>query len=259
MTEWTTRRRAALVETLADLSRRLDDLEWQEYTPETAHRRRTLDASRRSLRDEYRAGIPVRAISRCPFTGTEVNHSIDDVGLDGPWWDFHATVRPTEHLPPTFFALTGAVRLGAEPAAAPFLCKPGPEVPYVIPRMLDHEAVKAVVSSRQIGQHRGFAIMYFADPIPYDLARANEWGGNDYWFTDAAGKRVWREEPERESDMDFDLRPWIEAGKLLWIAPDDASLTLRSEVSACPYLDRDGSRERTRIQDGKVWRPSDLS
>jgi hypothetical protein len=259
MTEWTTRRRAALVETLADLSRRLDDLEWQEYTAEVAHRRRTLDASRVNLRDEYNSGLPVRAISRCPFTGAVVNHSIDDFDLDGPWWDYHATVRPIEHLPATFFAMTGAVKLGGEPTSAPFLCKPGPEVPYVIPRMLEHEAVKAVVSSLRIGQHRGFAIVYFAEPIPYDLARANEWGGNEYWFTDAAGRRVWREEPERESDMDFALRPWIEAGRLLWIPPDDASLELRSDVEECPYIDLDGSREATRIQDGKVWRPSDLS
>ena len=59
--------------------------------------------------------------------------------------------------------------------------------------------------------------------------------------------------------MDFDLSSWIGAGKLLWIGPGDTSLELRSDVEECPYLDLDGRREMSRIQDGKVWRPSDLS
>ena len=29
-------------------------------------------------------------------------------------------------------------------------------------------------------------------------------------------------------DRDADLKPWMEAGKLLWIQPGDTSLTLRS-------------------------------
>ncbi len=53
-------------------------------------------------------------------------------------------------------------------------------------------------------------------------------------------------------DADFDLAPWIEQGKVFWIAPGDESMTLRSDVQGCPYLNLLGSREFVSICRGKV-------
>lgn len=224
--------------------------------PVAAYRLHQHDQSffeeRSRLRREYEAGVPVVALSRCPITGQVAYHSIDYFDLDGLWWNYEGPIRPREQLLPTYFAVTGAVRLLGLPARAPFLSKPGPEVPYVIPRLLQHGSVVAVLSSLGIGPHQGFAILYFAHPVP-DVTRVNTWGTNEYQVVDAEGDIGWDEAPLVESDMDFELAPWISAGRLWWIAPGDPSLTLRGEVAGCPYLGLSGRRAVTRIQAGRVW------
>lgn len=205
------------------------------------------------LKDEYVAGVPVIALFRCPFTGGMMHHSLDHFGLDGLWWNYEAACRPVEQLPETYFALTGALRLMSPPPWFPFLCKPGPEVPYVIPRMLRHPVVTAVLSTGSIGELQGYAITYFAKPIPYDIPRINTWGTNEYKLRDDKGRLRWDSYLDNPFDMDFDLGPWISKRKLLWIAPGDTTLTLRDTVSGCPYLGLDGRRKITYIQKGKVW------
>ena len=205
------------------------------------------------VQDEYAAEVPVLPLARCPFSGELMEHSIDHFGLDGLWWNYEADVRPVEQLPATYFALTGAVRLSSPPPEAPFLCKPGPEVPYVVPRLLQQPAVKAVLSSLLIGENRGYAITYFASPMLYDVPRVNTWGTNDYKFRDETGQLRWDSQPDSPRDMDFDLAPWIAQGKLLWVAQGDATLTLRDTAGGCPYLQLEGRRSITRIQEGQVW------
>ena len=182
-----------------------------------------------------------------------MHHSIDHFGLDGLWWSYHAACRPVEQMPATYFAMAGALQLAGPPPWFPFLCRPGPEVPFVVPRILRHPAVKAVLSTGSIGEHQGYAITYFAKPIPYDFPRINTWGAHSYKFIDENGQIRLGSEPDNPSDMDFDLAPWISNGKLLWIAPGDTTLTLRDRESECPYLGLDGSRKITCIQKGKVW------
>lgn len=205
------------------------------------------------LKDEYVAGVPVMALSRCPFTDQTMQHSMDHFGLDGLWWNYEAACRPVEQLPESYFALAGALRPAGPPPWFPFLCKPGPEVPCVIPPMLRHPAVKAVLSTGSVGEHQGYAIAYFAKPIPFDIPRVNTWGTNEYKFRDEKGKLRWDSQPDNPFDMDFDLAPWISNGKLLWIAPGDTTLTLRDTVSGCPYLGLEGRRKITYIQKGRVW------
>lgn len=201
---------------------------------------------------EYMAGLPVIAVSSCPFTGIVMHQSVDHFGLDGLWWNYRAACRPVEQLPETYFALTGALRLAGPPTQFPFLCRPGPEIPYVVPRMLRHPAVKAVLSTGSIGEHQGYAITYFAKPIP-DIPRINTWGAHCYKFIDEKGQTRLGSEPDNPSELDFDLAPWIANGKLLWIAPGDTTLTLRDTVSGCPYLGLEGRRQITYIRNGRVW------
>lgn len=206
-----------------------------------------------TLLAEYVAGVPVVALSRCPFTGEVMHHSLDHYGLDGLWWDYLAPARPEEQLPATYFAVTGAVRLGSDVRNTPFLCKPGPEVPFVLPRLLQHPSMVAVLFSLPVGGHQGYAIAYFADPMPWDLPRVNSWGANEYRFVDQEGVTGWDAQPEKLEEFDFELEPWLTAGRLRWIAPGDQSMTIREGVQGCPYLGLKGRRTVTRIQHGKVW------
>lgn len=206
-----------------------------------------------ALSDRYEQGVPVVPLSRCPFTGREVVHSIDNFGLDGLWWDSESPARPQEDLPPTYFAVTGAVKLDSEVEGFPFLCQPGPGVPFVIPRLLEHPDIKAVVSSLAVGRHQAYPVFYFADPVPYDIERVNNWGAEDYMYLDPSGQYRWNASVLTPADLDFDLGRWIRTGKLLWIAPGDAKLTLRSDVRRCPYLSIDGPRALTFVRQGETW------
>ena len=192
--------------------------------------------ARQALRAEYVAGLPRVKVARCPFTDAVVTHSLDTAGLDGLWWRYEDVVQQAEDLPATFFALTGAVRLGEPVEDVPFLVKPGPEAPYVVPRILLHNDVRAVVSQVAVGAHTGYAVTYFADPAPPLLARVNTWGANEHWFTDERGT-WWDSSDEDESELDFELAPWVDSGKLRWVAPGDADGRLRTGLDGCPYVD----------------------
>ncbi len=208
-----------------------------------------LEQARRA----YREDLPGVALSRCPFTGELLSYSLDPFGLDGLWWDAEAPIRPLEEpLPSTFFALTGALCLEEPVERFPFLCKPGPEAPFVVPRLLAEPEIRAVISSVTIGPHSAYPVVYFASPEAPPVPRINTWGTNDYRFRDLAGNSVWDEVPEDPEDYAFDFASWIAEGKLLWIERNDSSLTLRAG-DGCPYLDLPGRRQPLRIQAGEVW------
>jgi len=207
------------------------------------------------VREAYLATVPTLAVSRCPITGEPLTYPIDPDGLDGLWWRYEAAVHPLFHPLRTLFALTGALRFNGDPDWTPFLCKPGPEAPFVLPRLLAEPAMAAVVSSVPVGRHTGYLVAYFAPEAPVGLSRPNTWGINHSVFTGAAGDASWDAQPEDPSEFDFQLRPWIEGGRILWIAPGDASLTLRRTLEGCPYLDVPSSRAVVRVQEGRRWEP----
>lgn len=221
-----------------------------------------MDKEIQELLRRYLEGLPVRNLSRCPFTGEKLSLAIDDLGLDGLWWNYDAPKRPKNKLPATYFAMDGAIKLGGAPEKAPFLCSPGPDVPFVLPWILEFVQVKAVISSIRIGLHTAYPIFYYADPMLYGEMRVNDWGTGRYWETGSIIPELFTPgqyvsiNPDSDK-YDFNLEPWIKSGKLLWIAPGDESLTLHGHVSRCPYLDLPGSRRLKFIRDGKVWEDDD--
>ncbi len=60
----------------------------------------------------YLGGLPIKDLSRCPFTGEKLSMAIDDFGLDGPFWNYNAPKRPENNLPQSFFPLTELLSLG---------------------------------------------------------------------------------------------------------------------------------------------------
>jgi hypothetical protein len=204
---------------------------------------------RTALRDEYEAALSVVPFARCPFTGVVFSHTLDTGGLDGLWWQYDLPIRGLEQdRPPTYFAMTGAVALSGPPEPAPFDRKVGPEVPFVVARMLLHDDVRAVIQALPIGAHTGYAITYFARPVPPMLQRFNEWGTSLYTYETEDDPELWDDIEEELEILDVDLARWIDAGDLLWVAPGDTTVTLRSTSADCPYVGLKGKAEFTVIE-----------
>ena len=210
-------------------------------------------AASRLAREAYVEILPHVALSRSPVTGQVFAPRIDVVDLDGPWWDAREPARPDELAPGDVVSFAGAMQLAEDRiGVAPFLAVPGPEVPFVHPGLLASDGVRAVISQVDVGPHTGYPIVYFADTQDLPI-RLNEWGANRYRYTGAEG-----EDFPYEGDWDFDLGPWLDNGKLLWISPGDAALELHRGRDGCPFVDLPGRRGIARVQDGEVWWPPDV-
>ncbi len=210
------------------------------------------------LRDQYLATLPRVLLARCPFSGAEARHSLDTTGLDGLWWRYERPVRPAEEpVPPTWLAMTGAVSLAQPVEATPFLVRPGPAVPGVLPRLLESDAVRAVVSEVPVGHHRGFAVTYFEER-PSDVSPVNTWGASAYRVLEEGGRALEASLPALDDELDFELGSWIERGKLSWIAPGDETAELHDDLEGCPYLDLEGTRETQHLEGGSIWTASTI-
>ena len=205
------------------------------------------------LMHRYRYGLPRLTIARDPTTGLLFEWAVDTFGLDGPFWDYHHPLRPSVDLPTSVFALTGAMELAKPVPEFSHLAKVGPGAPFVVPRLFAHEQVVAVVREIRVGGNRAWPVTYFADPPLLDHHRFNTWGTNGYEWRGPEGDRRWNDNVEDVESLDFELRPWIEAGRLKWIAPNDDDGELRETPRRCPYLAIDGVRAFQRVSFGKVW------
>ena len=238
-------------------------LVWEDNDDDSPSLREQLIDRRRELRLAYLEVLPTVAVSRCPFTHEVLRRAVDVVDINGLYWEAKAPTRPpAEEAPANFIGMSGAMRIGEPVALAPFLAKPGPEVPFVRPDILRHEAVTAVITELPVGPHVGYPICSFLDPragaaIPTEL-RLNEWGSERFRVHEPGAGWKWGSELDDDSSYDYDVAAWVEAGKLQWIAPGDADLTLRTGADDCPYLDLRGHRAVTRIEDGDVWWPEDV-
>lgn len=203
--------------------------------------------------EAYTAALEPVELSRDPVTGEVFALHLDTLGLQTPWWSRDPVIRPPSDRLPKCFAFTGAMMLGGPPPNTPWLVAPGPEVPYVVPRLLEPSSITAVLSSVTVGDHQGYLIAYFADGPDPEVTRINQWGLGDYWAVDANGEAKWDETYESSEVRDFDLAPWIQRGRLRWIAPADASLTLHDTVDGCPYLGLEGIQRAKFIQRGDIW------
>lgn len=206
----------------------------------------------------YRAGLPKLVLSRCPYTQFELRHTFDPYGLDGLWWDAASPERPQAERLYTCQCITGAMTLGQPAERFPFLAKPGPAVPYVIPALIRDPRVTAVVSSFPCGRHRAYCIAYFSARECDGLLWPNEWGADFRWREGGASPGGWSDATDLEELWDFQLTPYVEQNKLFWIAPDDPSAALRSGLAGCPYVNLPGERRAQRVSHGEVWFGNEL-
>lgn len=203
--------------------------------------------------EAYVDAVPIVPLSRSPLNGSLFETSLDTFGIDGLWWAYEYDYRPYVEPPRDLFAWTGAMKLDGAIPAWSLKAMIGPDVPFVLPRILDHPAVTAVVSSVLVGEHIGFPIVYYADPQPPDLERVDDWGHSSYTYLRPDGSPASAHSIQDDAEKDFALRPWLDRERLLWIAPGDESLTLHRGASGCPYVDLPGERRRRYVQEGETW------
>jgi hypothetical protein len=202
---------------------------------------------------EYVDRLPRVPMSVCPFSGAPLLHSFDPFGLDGPWWQQDREVEIEEPAPPpTFKVLLGAVALhGREPAEARDPVIPGPEAPYVVPRLLRLPGMVAVVSELRLETgDTAYPIAYFSEsPIAPRLLHQH-WLQQDLWFEVAPGKSGWL---IANDVWDFELEPWLASGKLRWAETVEQGLQLVDPASgpACRFVGLEGARWPQSIAGGQ--------
>jgi hypothetical protein len=206
--------------------------------------------------ERYRELLPDVPVSRCPFTGELLAWAMDVVDLDGWYWDIDSPIRRLSDPPNSFLTLTGAMRIREPVTWAPFCVAPGPSVPYVVPRILDQSETIAVIAQLPVGRHIGWPIAYFG-ARDTGIELENYWGDNDYYRYDSNGTPLgWKTVIPDVCNYDFELEPWISSGKLSWIAPGDASMTVRQGLADCPYVRLEGPRRLGFVEEGRVRYPS---
>ena len=196
---------------------------------------------------DYRAQLPPVAVSRCPFCTTVLSQAMDLWGPDGYAWQErlfskeHQTPRGCEH----FGVLQGALHIGdLPPRGGAFAdAKVGPEVPFVIPRLLQQPTVVAVVATVPLEcGYTAYPIAYFTREKLAPDAFTQTWLQTTYGWQWEHGKYGWRVDTD---PWDFELEPWVADRKLFWIDPGDPDLKMKSVADGpCPYVGLEGLRER---------------
>ncbi len=205
------------------------------------------------LQGEYADRLPRVLMGRCPFTGAPLKRCFDPFGLDGPWWGKGRTFKPDEPKPPaTFRVLLGALDLrGRVPSEAIEEVIPGPGVPFVVPRLLELPGMVAVISRLTLATgDLAYPIAYFSQSSIAPEVLHQFWTRPVHWFKTAEGGSGWI---IANDIWDFELAPWIEAGKLFWISPGDADAKVHGRDSGvpCPYLGLPGERMQQTLSDGE--------
>jgi hypothetical protein len=200
------------------------------------------DAAWRNAADveaAYFEGLPRVAMGCCPFDGKPLVRSIDPYGLDGPWWNPGACSH--EPVPcPHFCVLLGA--LGPVAAASRrggFDLWPGPQKPFVVPRLLAMPSMTAVLAEHRFeGLPLVYTVAYFAQPRPLPEQLTAAWPRSNFVYTTQVLVDGWRPAGE---DLDFDLVPWLAGAQLRWCEPGtDNSRLVEAPAKRCPFAGLEG-------------------
>lgn len=196
---------------------------------------------------EYESRLPRITMCCCPYCAKPLVRTFDPFGFDGLWWEQAAAPREM----PTcthFCVLLGAVNYnGLPPKAGGFEANPGPEVPYVVPDLLNHPDMIAVISKVDMENgYTAFPIAYFAKKRPPDEKLTAGWARKMHVYKTQMGEDGWRYPYYK---WDFDLTPWIMKGNVLWCAPDSDNRTLITDAAArYPYLNMSGLQKNIFIE-----------
>jgi hypothetical protein len=200
---------------------------------------------------EYADRLPRMRLSVCPYCEEPLRRVFDPFGMDGPWW--HADVQVTYEEPDAcehFRVLLGAVNLGGrEPAEVGEEVRPGPEVPFVVPELLQVAGMRAVIGSLKLATGDvAYPIGYFANEPTDPLDLHQPWCRTMFWFTDDDGTG-WS---ASNAEFDFQLAPWVQSGAVAWTDLADEEARVRTgPLAEFPFLDIPGERSLQQIVGGE--------
>ncbi len=214
-----------------------NDPSWRELEKE----RNALYQKIEPLIKEYWSILPAVELSRCPFCEAKLMRRFDAVDLNGFWW-MDRTQRPCDEPQscPHFCLLTGALNFNGRPVSGGlFECLPGPDVPYVIPRILEFPTMSAVLSGIPMTcGYTAYAVAYFAQQPPAPKTLTHAWARKIFQFKDESGKSGW---DIKDEAVDYELAPWIKSGKLLWYADGKLNHSAK-DPQECPLLNIKGKK-----------------
>lgn len=191
---------------------------------------------------DYFGEIPLVPMSLCPFCAEELLQPFDSFGLDGLWWRPEAGPEPVPSCP-HFCVVRGAVSFGSKRPVAPYFeVHPGPEVPYVLPSLLEQPGMVCVVGKLEM--RNGFvaySIAYFSEVRPRPVRLTAPWPRTIYTYRTDHGDARWRVAAEH---WDFDLAPWIRHGRLRWLLPESGGVRLNDSGDDCAFVGLPGRRRR---------------
>lgn len=219
--------------------------------------RRALLEKEEELQRSYWDSLPTVPISRCPTDGALVRKRIDAFGLDGSWWLSRAPDEPPAG-DPHVLTYTGALKLaGVDVSIVPRSMEPilpGPEVPYVIPRLLLIPEVKCVISSIELfdGLATAYLMTYFAHPGIAPSRGHPMWLRDMFYYAEPGGGVRWDAPMDR---WDFDIAKWLRESreKIYWINSGDPGMAVHTgPAEQCPYIGIEGVRTPRSIKNGRV-------
>ena len=243
MTDFTQEVRDSLVAKIASLK---DDLypERRGLAPPNEKTKNRLREAYYAALAEYADRLPRIIFGRCPFTGAPFTRVIDPFGLDGPWWHQKCVLKIDEPTAPKAFKThLGALSLnGRKPIEVGGKVSPGPDSPFVIPRLLRLPGMIAVLRQidLEIGD-RAWVVSYWSRENIPPVRLHQPWLRVDHWFKNERGKSAWT---IANDTWDFELEPYLADGRLRWIQPGDSQQRVVSfaDKEQCPFVGLPGDR-----------------
>jgi hypothetical protein len=221
--------------------------QWRKLEEERGAKYREIEP----LIERYWDWIMPLKLSRCPFCEKDFMRFFDAVDLKGFWWmDRTQRDRREPVCCPHFCLLLGAVNLnGLPPEGGIFECRPGPDIPYAIPRILGLPSMVAVISCLpMLCGYSAYPVVYFSSEPPQGRSLTRPWARKEYRFVSPDGTSGW---DEVDDILDYDLFPWLEQGKVRWYADGKLS-PAKADPRQCPYLNVKGRGQQQVIVDHEL-------
>jgi len=204
---------------------------------------------------EYFDRLPRVILSGCPYCGAALVRAFDPWGVDGLWWGVDAICKFDEPAPCEHFrVLLGAVRVDEATLYPDMIMEslPGPEVPFVVPHLLELAGMVAVLSALPLVRSGpAYPIAYFSDHAIEPVELHPNWCRTVLWF-EQDGQPAWT---AANDQWDFELEPYVQSEKLRWVmldANEDPPRVRRSgDGESCPFVGLPGERLPQRISGGK--------
>jgi hypothetical protein len=196
-----------------------------------------------SLEQEYEDRLELRTLAVCPFCNTPYQHSLDPFGYDGSWWDSKHSGKEVacEH----YRVIRIATNLHGHRANTwnGFDVNFGPEVPYVIPRLLELPNMVCTVSAIQLKcGYTLYPLVYFSKELIQHEQLTAQWAGEFFNSYET-----------RRENWDFELEPWVRSGHLRWCQENNGELILQErKTEDFPLFNLPGHRGEQSAQCGEL-------